>query len=124
AFLMRDSHGASRWIRVGSLSFQPSEIAKPVLVLFLAWFLQNRMGSIEDFRASILPAALPSLIFIVLILQEPDFGTALVCAVITALMLYLAGLNWRYLVYAAVLSTPVLYFKLFRVAWRRERILA
>jgi cell division protein FtsW len=124
AFLMRDSQGASRWIRVGSLSFQPSESAKPVLVLFLAWFLQNRMGSIEDFRATILPAALPSLIFIALILKEPDFGTALVCAVVTALMLYLAGLNWRYLVYAAVLSSPVAYFMLFRVAWRRERIFA
>ncbi|HET8637745.1 MAG TPA: FtsW/RodA/SpoVE family cell cycle protein, partial [Acidobacteriaceae bacterium] len=124
AFLMRDSHGASRWIRVGSLSFQPSEIAKPVLVLFLAWFLQNRMGSIEDFRATILPAALPSLIFIALILKEPDFGTALVCAIVTALMLYLAGLNWRYLAYAAVLSSPVIYFMLFRVKWRRERIFA
>src|SRR5690242_16135122 len=73
AFFMHDSHGASRWIRVGPLSFQPSEIAKPVLVLFLAWFLQDRMGAINDFRGTILPAALPSLIFIALILKEPDF---------------------------------------------------
>jgi cell division protein FtsW len=124
AFFMHDSHGAHRWIRMGPLSFQPSEIAKPALVLFLAWFLQNRMDSIENFRGTILPAALPSLIFIVLILKEPDLGTAMVCAAVTALMLYLAGMNLRYLGYAALASAPVLYFMLFRVKWRRDRILA
>lgn len=123
ALFMHDSHGAHRWIRFGPLSFQPSEIAKPVLVLFLAWFLQNRMGDIESFRGTILPAALPSLIFIALILKEPDLGTGLVCAAVTALMLYLAGMNLRYLGYAAVLSAPVLYFML-QVKWRRDRILA
>ncbi len=124
AFLMHDSHATHRWIRFGALSFQPSEIAKPALVLFLAWFLQNRMHSIEDFRGTILPAALPSLIFIALILKEPDLGTALVCAGVTALMLYLAGMNMRYLGVAAIAAAPVLYFMLFRVKWRRDRILA
>jgi cell division protein FtsW len=124
AFLMHDSHATHRWIRFGALSFQPSEIAKPALVLFLAWFLQNRMHSIEDFRGTILPAALPSLIFIALILKEPDLGTALVCAGVTALMLYLAGMNMRYLGFAALAAAPVLYFMLFRVKWRRDRILA
>jgi len=124
AFLMHDSHATHRWIRFGALSFQPSEIAKPVLVLFLAWFLQNRMHEIEDFRGTILPAALPSLIFIALILKEPDLGTALVCAGVTALMLYLAGMNLRYLWLGALASAPVLYFMLFRVKWRRDRILA
>ncbi|HEX3470230.1 MAG TPA: putative peptidoglycan glycosyltransferase FtsW, partial [Silvibacterium sp.] len=124
AFLMHDSHATHRWIRFGVLSFQPSEIAKPALVLFLAWFLQNRMHSIEDFRGTILPAALPSLIFIALILKEPDLGTALVCAGVTALMLYLAGMNMRYLGFAALAAAPVLYFMLFRVKWRRDRILA
>jgi cell division protein FtsW len=124
AFLMHDSHATHRWIRFGALSFQPSEIAKPALVLFLAWFLQDRMHSIEDFRGTILPAALPSLIFIALILKEPDLGTALVCAGVTALMLYLAGMNMRYLGIAALAAAPVLYFMLFRVKWRRDRILA
>lgn len=124
AFFMHDSHGAHRWIRFGPLSFQPSEIAKPVLILFLAWFLQDRMDSIEDIRGTILPAALPSLLFIVLILKEPDLGTALVCAVVTALLLYLAGMNMKWLGVAAVAAAPVLYFMLFRVKWRRDRLLA
>ncbi|MGA7522290.1 MAG: putative lipid II flippase FtsW [Acidobacteriaceae bacterium] len=124
AFLMRDSHNTHRWIRLGMLSFQPSEIAKPAMVLFLAWFLQNRMHAMDDVRNTIVPAALPSLIFIALILKEPDLGTALVCAGVTALMLWLAGMNLKYLGYAALASTPVLYFMLFRVAWRRDRLLA
>jgi cell division protein FtsW len=124
AFLMRDSHNTHRWIRFGILSFQPSELAKPALVLFLAWFLQNRMQTIDDWRGTVLPAALPSLVFIVLILKEPDLGTALVCAGVTALMLYLAGMEMKYLGYAALASLPVLYLMLFRVKWRRDRLLA
>jgi cell division protein FtsW len=124
AFLMRDSHNTHRWIRFGPLSFQPSEFAKPALVLFLAWFLQDRMGDIDDLRKTVIPAALPSLIFIALILKEPDLGTALVCAGVTALMLWLAGVNFKYLGYAALAAAPVLYFMLFRVKWRRDRLLA
>jgi cell division protein FtsW len=124
AFLMRDSHNTHRWIRFGILSFQPSELAKPALVLFLAWFLQKRMQTIDDWRGTILPAALPSLVFIALILKEPDLGTALVCAGVTALMLYLAGMEMKYLGYAALAAVPVLYFMLFRVKWRRDRLLA
>ena len=124
AFLMRDSHATHRWIRFGIFSFQPSEIAKPALVLFLAWFLQDRMQQIEDWRNTLLPAALPSLLFIVLILKEPDLGTALVCAVVTAMMLYLAGMEKKYFGYAALAAAPVLYWMLFRVSWRRARMLA
>jgi cell division protein FtsW len=124
AFLMRDSHNTHRWIRFGPLSLEPSEIAKPAIVLFLAWFLQNRMHAMDDIRNTLLPAALPCLIFIALILKEPDLGTALVCAGVTALMLWLAGMNLKYLGYAILGASPVLYFMLFHVAWRRDRLLA
>jgi cell division protein FtsW len=124
AFVMRDSHATHRWIKFGIFSFQPSEIAKPALVLFLAWFLQDRMQQIEDWRNTLLPAALPSLLFIVLILKEPDLGTALVCAVVTAMMLYLAGMEKKYFTYGALAAAPVLYWMLFRVPWRRARMLA
>jgi cell division protein FtsW len=124
AFVMRDSHNTHRWIRVGIFSLQPSEIAKPTLVLFLAWFLQNRMQTIEDWRNTLLPAAIPSLLFIALILKEPDLGTAMVCAAVTAMMLFLAGMDKKYFAYAVVAAAPVLYWMLFRVPWRRARMLA
>ncbi len=67
---------------------------------------------------------MPSLIFIALIVKEPDLGTAMVCAGVTALMLYLAGMEMKYLGYAALAAAPVLYWLLFRVPWRRARMLA
>ncbi|MHB8301534.1 MAG: putative lipid II flippase FtsW [Acidobacteriaceae bacterium] len=123
-FLVHGSHHAHRWIRFGPLSFQPSEIAKPALVLFLAWFLQGRVDQLDDWRRALLPAALPSLLFIALILKEPDLGTALVCAAVTTLMLYLAGARLRYIFLAALAASPVLYYMLFHVAWRRARMIA
>lgn len=124
AFLMRDSHHTHRWIRFGPLSFQPSEIAKPALVLFLAWFLQDRVDRLGDWRRALLPAALPALIFIALILKEPDLGTAMVLAAVTGLMLYLAGARLRYLFLAFLAASPVLYYMLFHVPWRRARLVA
>jgi cell division protein FtsW len=124
-FLMHDSHHTHRWIRFGGLfTFQPSEIAKPVLVLFLAYFLQTRIHAMDDWKGTILRAALPPLVFIALILKEPDLGTALVCAAVTALMLYLAGAQFKYFFIAAAVASPVLYYMLFRVPWRRARMLA
>src|SRR6185369_6635285 len=123
-FAMRDSHNTHRWFRFGFMSFQPSELAKPTLVLFLAYFLQTRIHKMDDWKGTVLKAALPPLVFVALILMEPDLGTAMVCAAVTALMLYLAGMQVKYLGYGLLASIPVLYYLLFRVPWRRARMLA
>ena len=123
-FAMRDSHNTHRWFRFGIMSFQPSELAKPTLVLFLAYFLQTRIHKMDDWRGTVLRAALPPLVFVALILKEPDLGTAMVCAAVTALMLYLAGMQTKYLGIGLLASMPVLYYMLFRVPWRRARMLA
>ena len=93
---MHGTNGAHRWIRLAGVTLEPSELAKPVIVLFLAYFLQNRIHAMDDWKGTILRAALPPLVFIALILKEPDLGTALVCAAVTALMLYLAGAQLKY----------------------------
>ncbi len=124
AFLTRDSHNTHRWIRFGIFSFQPSALATPVAVLFIAWFLQNRMHAMDKLRSTILPAVLPSLVFTAIILKEPDLGTAMVVVAVTMLLVYLAGLRLRWIVGALLASAPVLYFMLFRVPWRRARLLA
>jgi cell division protein FtsW len=123
-FAMPASHGAHRWIKFAGMSLQPSEIAKPVLVLFLAWFLQNKLHMVNDLRSTLIPAALPSLLFIGLIVKEPDLGTALVCAGVTAFMLYLAGMKMRYLAMAAAAAAPALAYMLLFVKFRRDRMLA
>jgi cell division protein FtsW len=123
-FAMRDSHNTHRWFSFGGLSFQPSELATPALILFLAYFLQTRIHKMDDWRGTIMKAALPPLVFIALIVKQPDLGTALVCAAVTVLMLYLAGLQMRYIGMAAAAATPVMYYLLFWVPWRRARMLA
>src|ERR1700691_5975367 len=80
-FFFPDSHNTHRWIRFGGhFTFQPSEIAKPVVVLFLAWFLHTRLDAMRDWKNTLLPAAIIPGLFIVLIAGQPDLGTALVLA--------------------------------------------
>ena len=98
------SHNTHRWIRFGPLSFQPSELAKPALILFLAYFLESRTKSIEDWKHTLLPAVLPSLIFSLLIVKQPDLGTALVCMAMTAGVLFVAGMEIKYLGYGILPS--------------------
>jgi len=123
-FAMHDSHHTHRWVRFGGLfTFQPSEIAKPVLVLFLAYFLQTRMASTDDWR-TVLKASAPPLLFAALILKEPDLGTALVCVGVLAMMLYLAGAQFKYFFIGAAAVSPVLYYMLFHVAFRKARMMS
>jgi len=124
-FAMKDSHNTHRWVRFGNLfTFQPSELAKPVLVLFLAYFLQTRIHQMDDWKGTILRAVAVPVLFSALILKEPDLGTAMVCMGVTALMLYLAGARARYFAIGAALVSPVMYYMLFHVKFRRDRMLA
>src|SRR3569833_529208 len=123
-FFLRDSHNTHRWIRFGSFSFQPSEIAKPVIILFLAWFLSTRLDQMRDWRNTLLKAALMPVVFMLLIVKQPDLGTALVVAGVSAMLLLLAGMDWKYLALAAAAAAPGLAILLFWVPWRRARMLA
>ena len=123
-FLFHGSHNTHRWIRFGGLfTFQPSEIAKPVLILFLAWFLHTRLDAMRDWKHTLLRAAIMPLAFILLVVREPDLGTALVLAGVTAMMMMLAGMEWKYLFGAAAAALPPLAVLLFWVPWRRQRML-
>jgi cell division protein FtsW len=124
-YFFRNSHATHRWIRFGDFfTFQPSEIAKLTMVLFLAWFLHTRLDRIADWRRTLLVGAVVPLLFIALVVCQPDLGTALVLAGVALAMFFLAGLEWRYLVVAFGLALPVVAGLLFFVPWRWRRILA
>jgi len=123
-FFLDRSHNTHRWIHAGGFSFQPSELAKPVLILFLAYFLESRGKTIADVRNTLLPAAAPVLVFLGLIVLQPDLGTAIACAGIAACIFYVAGMRLRYFGYAFAASLVPLYFLIFHVSFRRDRILA
>jgi len=123
-FFLDRSHNTHRWFHWGAFSFQPSEVAKPALILFLAYFLESRTKSMDDWRNTLLPALAPTGIFLVLIVLQPDLGTAIACAGIVACVLFVAGIQMRYFGYALLASLLPLYFLIFHVAYRRDRILA
>jgi cell division protein FtsW len=123
-FFLDRSHNTHRWIHAGGFSFQPSELAKPVLILFLSYFLESRAKTMGDIRNTLVPAATPVLVFLGLIVLQPDLGTAIACAGIVACILYVAGMRLRYFGYAFAASLLPLYFLIFHVAFRRDRILA
>ncbi|MGB8260140.1 MAG: putative lipid II flippase FtsW [Terracidiphilus sp.] len=123
-FFFHDSHNTHRWIRFGGFfTFQPSEIAKPVLVLFLAWFLSPRLDRMKEWKATLLRALAVPAVFILLVVREPDLGTALVLGGITVLMLILAGMEWKWVIAALGATLPVVGALLFFVPWRWRRIL-
>lgn len=123
-FFLDRAHNTHRWIHWGAFSFQPSELAKPALIFFLAYFLESRTKSMEDWRNTLLPAIVPTLVFVGLIVFQPDLGTAMACAALTVSILFVAGLELRYFGYAFLASVPPLYLLVFHVSYRRDRILA
>src|SRR5258708_14477289 len=128
AFSRDKSHPTHRWIRSGPASVQPSELAKLAVIFYLAWFLERRRGpesfGINDWKHTILPALGPVLAFVGLIVIEPDLGTAVEIFIIAVAMLYVAGLNGRYIIGAGLAALPIVYLLIVRVPYRLARFMA
>jgi len=117
-------NGTRRWFNLGGLGIQPSELAKITAVFFTALMLERRMHRIDELSYSLLPIAIVVGAMFGLILLEPDYGTAISLLLIIGLMVFAAGLNYRYLVGAALVALPVLYIVLISAPYRRRRLLA
>jgi cell division protein FtsW len=125
AALLAPAHQQThRWLRWGPLSFQPSEFAKLMLVIFLAYWLEKRGRDINGMVRTLLPALVLIGVVLGLILKEPDLGTPVAIVLVVSAMLYLAGLRLRYFGYLFLASLPALYVLVLRVPYRRNRVLA
>jgi cell division protein FtsW len=116
-------NGSRRWFGVGGLGVQPSELAKVACVLFAALMLERRMHRIEDIRYSLTPIALIVGATSGLILVQPDLGTAVSLLLIVGVMVFAAGLPYRYIGWLAVAAVPVAYV-LLREEYRWRRVMA
>jgi len=117
-------NGARRWLNLGGLGIQPSELAKVAAVLFTALTLERRMHRIDELRYSLLPIAIVVGAMSGLILLQPDMGTAVSLLLVVGTMVFAAGLNYRYIVGAALAAVPVLYFVIISAPYRQRRLLA
>ena len=115
-------NGTRRWFGIGGFGVQPSELAKLAAIFFTAALLERRMHRIDEARYSLLPIGLVIGALTALVLLEPDFGTAVSIALVAAVMVFAAGLNWRYVAYATVLLVPPTIYVLLSANYRRTRL--
>jgi len=115
-------NGARRWIRVAGFSAQPSELAKLSLTIFLARLLERRAGDEGSFVRTFAPAAAVAAALALLVVAEPDLGTALMLGVIATTMLFTAGARLSHLALAATPALAGLAALLLFVPWRLKRL--
>src|SRR6266581_1767607 len=123
-FFFAAAANTHRWIQLAGFSVQPSEIAKLALIFFLAYFLEKRRSNINDLAFTIVPIAVIVALLAGLIVLQPDLGTAVSLLVISGVLLFVAGLDLRWIAASIIFALPTFYLLVFRVRYRRERILA
>lgn len=116
-------NGTHRWFVLPWFQVQPSELAKPIVVLAVAWFLSRREDRINEFSTTLVPLGVLLAFIAGLILLQPDFGTAVTIVLVSAGMVLVAGLSWtRVLAFAAVL-VPAGLALILSAEYRRDRLL-
>jgi cell division protein FtsW len=119
----RPINGTRRWFGVGGFGIQPSELGKLAAIMFTALILERRRHRINELHYSLLPIGLVVGGIVALILLEPDFGTAVSLLAVVGVMVFAAGISYRYLAGAALLALPALYVILMQADYRRRRLL-
>jgi len=120
----RPVNGSRRWFAIGGLGIQPSELAKLAAIVFTAAMLERRMHRVNELRYSLLPIGIIVGVLVGLIYFEPDLGTAISLIAVVGLMIFAAGLSYRYIAGAVLLALPALYVLVWSAAYRRRRVLA
>jgi cell division protein FtsW len=117
-------NGTRRWFGWGGLGIQPSELAKIGCVLFIALMLERRMHRIDELSYSLLPIGIVVGALTGLILLQPDFGTAMSLLLIMTVMVFSAGLHYRYFIGSLLVVMPLIYIVLVSAPYRRRRLMA
>lgn len=123
-FIGKGVNGARRWISLGIMNFQPSELAKFAVLLYAADYMVRKMEVKERFFRAVMPMAIAIAIVGLLLLAEPDMGAFMVISVIAMGILFLGGVNAR--MFFVIAGVVVIAFSLMVMLseWRRERIFA
>jgi len=116
--------GARRWLTFGGLSFQPSELAKFTLVLFIAKSLVKRADKLRSFAYGYLPNLIVLGFFFIPIFFQPDFGTVMVILAVTFTMLFIAGLRKKFLFLSILAIIPIVALAILFAEYRTRRIIA
>jgi cell division protein FtsW len=116
-------NGARRWLHVGPLSLQPSELAKFAVVLYLARSIARKGARMEELQLGVVPHCIVVGTVALLVLVEPDFGTAVVCGGMLGAMLFVGGVRLWHVGLLAAGLVPVAAYEVLHKTYRSVRIL-
>ncbi len=116
--------GARRWLDLGIFSFQPSELAKFSIVLYLAHSLAKKQNKIHDFYIGFLSHVIAAGIYILLIFAEPDFGGASIILLLLFIMMFIGNVRLKYLIPLGIVSAMFAVFAVITKSYRMERLMA
>jgi cell division protein FtsW len=116
--------GSARWLKIGILTFQPSEFARFALVVFLAYSLDKKGEKIKAFSIGFVPHLLVFGVFAVCIIQQPDFGSVIILGILTWLMMFVGGVRCRHLFTSLITLLPVAIYYLVAAEYRVKRLLS
>lgn len=120
----RTAGGASRWISVGPINLQPSEVAKVAIILWLAYSLSKKRDRIRSFSVGFLPHVLMAGVLMLLCLKQPDFGSAVMIGLLTFVLLFAAGSRLGYLLGGVLAALPVAVLLIVTSEYRLRRVKA
>jgi cell division protein FtsW len=123
-FIGKGVNGARRWIPLGVMNFQPSELAKLGIALYAASYMVRKMDTRENFIQAVWPMAVALGVVGILLLAEPDMGAFMVIATIALGILFLGGVNGRMFALAAMVLVGAFVLMIVMSPWRAERIFA
>jgi cell division protein FtsW len=115
-------NGARRWLNLGGFRFQPSELAKLALIIALAWYGEHYQRQMSTWKRGIVIPGLLIGVMLGLIFVEPDRGTTILLAGVSAAMLLISGVRWGYIVPPVIAAVVGLAFSLWHDPMRSKRI--
>ncbi len=113
--------GASRWLRLAGFSFQPSELAKFSLAIYMAYSMAKKGSDMGSFSKGLLPHLLVAGVFMLLIVLQPDLGTAIIIGFWVVTLLFVGGVNFLHLFSLMLVSAPVVIWLIFHADYRLKR---
>jgi cell division protein FtsW len=117
-------NGARRWFLFAGLSFQPAELAKLSMILYLSYSLAKKAEKVKTFTVGFLPHMAVASVLMLLLLKQPDLGTAAILGMTTLVLLFVAGAKVSYLAIACLCAAPIMYQAIVGTPWRLRRMLA
>jgi cell division protein FtsW len=113
--------GSTRWLRLGPLSFQPSEVARLALIFYLAYSLTKKQESLRVFTIGFVPHVAVLMALAVLLMLQPDFGSVVIFGALTWMMMFLAGVPIWHLLSACAAALPLGWFVMMGAEYRLRR---